>query len=155
MDSPQAESCDALLLLLSALSFSGSFDTGSGHAAALSYALFSMQIHDRSGCILSCFFPRLFLLSVFLWSCQTDSNPRPADYKSAALPTELWQHTKTSESGNLSDASYSLLPVMEFLQESRWVGLRSRHICQRPNLGRCRRLFGREYPPISGKPYDN
>ena len=26
------------------------------------------------------------------WSWQTDLNPRPADYKSAALPTELRQH---------------------------------------------------------------
>ena len=30
--------------------------------------------------------------SVFTWSWWTDSNPRPADYKSAALPTELHQH---------------------------------------------------------------
>ena len=29
--------------------------------------------------------------SVFTWSWWTDSNPRPADYKSAALPTELHQ----------------------------------------------------------------
>ena len=28
----------------------------------------------------------------YLWSWWTDSNPRPADYKSAALPTELHQH---------------------------------------------------------------
>ena len=27
------------------------------------------------------------------WSWWTDSNPRPADYKSAALPAELHQHT--------------------------------------------------------------
>ena len=27
------------------------------------------------------------------WSRQTDLNPRPADYKSAALPTELCRHT--------------------------------------------------------------
>ena len=30
------------------------------------------------------------LLHIF-WSWWTDSNPRPADYKSAALPTELHQ----------------------------------------------------------------
>ena len=29
---------------------------------------------------------------MFNWSWWTDSNPRPADYKSAALPTELYQH---------------------------------------------------------------
>ena len=31
------------------------------------------------------------LLRIYLWSWWTDSNPRPADYKSAALPTELHQ----------------------------------------------------------------
>ena len=29
---------------------------------------------------------------IFTWSWWTDSNPRPADYKSAALPAELHQH---------------------------------------------------------------
>ena len=33
---------------------------------------------------------------IFTWSWWTDSNPRPADYKSAALPAELHQHL-TSE----------------------------------------------------------
>ena len=32
------------------------------------------------------------LLHMKFWSWWTDSNPRPADYKSAALPTELHQH---------------------------------------------------------------
>ena len=32
------------------------------------------------------------LLHMKLWSWWTDSNPRPADYKSAALPAELHQH---------------------------------------------------------------
>ena len=31
---------------------------------------------------------------LILWSWWTDSNPRPADYKSAALPTELHQHVR-------------------------------------------------------------
>ena len=31
-----------------------------------------------------------------LWSRQTDSNRRPADYKSAALPAELCRHFKAS-----------------------------------------------------------
>ena len=31
------------------------------------------------------------LFHIKLWSWWTDSNPRPADYKSAALPTELHQ----------------------------------------------------------------
>ncbi len=34
------------------------------------------------------------ILSINLWSWWTDSNPRPADYKSAALPTELHQHVR-------------------------------------------------------------
>jgi hypothetical protein len=29
---------------------------------------------------------------LYLWSWREESNPRPADYKSAALPTELRQH---------------------------------------------------------------
>ena len=32
------------------------------------------------------------IFSCAVWSWGTDSNPRPADYKSAALPTELHQH---------------------------------------------------------------
>ncbi len=32
----------------------------------------------------------------FLWSWWTDLNPRPADYKSAALPTELHQHIQVT-----------------------------------------------------------
>ncbi len=34
------------------------------------------------------------LLHMKLWSWWTDSNPRPADYKSAALPAELHQHMR-------------------------------------------------------------
>lgn len=30
-----------------------------------------------------------------VWSWRWGSNPRPADYKSAALPTELRQHIQT------------------------------------------------------------
>ena len=36
----------------------------------------------------------IFNLSEKWWSRQTDSNPRPADYKSAALPTELYRRLK-------------------------------------------------------------
>ena len=36
--------------------------------------------------------------SIFSWSWWTDSNPRPADYKSAALPAELHQHVRLSNS---------------------------------------------------------
>ena len=32
------------------------------------------------------------LLHMQFWSWWTDSNPRPADYKSASIPTELHQH---------------------------------------------------------------
>ena len=36
------------------------------------------------------------LLHMELWSWWTDSNPRPADYKSAALPAELHQQLKSA-----------------------------------------------------------
>ena len=35
----------------------------------------------------------IFIEFKIRWSWWTDSNPRPADYKSAALPTELHQQT--------------------------------------------------------------
>ena len=41
-------------------------------------------------------FPHIKLRCQTRWSWWTDSNPRPADYKSAALPAELHQHL-TSE----------------------------------------------------------
>lgn len=37
-----------------------------------------------------------------LWSWWTDSNPRPTDYKSVALPTELHQHTYLLKKERLS-----------------------------------------------------
>ena len=37
-------------------------------------------------------FPHMNLCGLLRWSWWTDSNPRPADYKSAALPAELHQH---------------------------------------------------------------
>ena len=37
-------------------------------------------------------FPHIKLRCQTRWSWWTDSNPRPADYKSAALPAELHQH---------------------------------------------------------------
>ena len=43
-----------------------------GHSGTLPLILFSLREHKK-------------------WSWWTDSNPRPADYKSAALPTELHQ----------------------------------------------------------------
>jgi hypothetical protein len=44
--------------------------------------------------------------SNFFWSWRLDLNQRPADYKSAALPTELRQHLER-ETG-LEPATYSL-----------------------------------------------
>ena len=40
--------------------------------------------------------PYLIELLVKKWSWWTDSNPRPADYKSAALPAELHQRIKSA-----------------------------------------------------------
>ena len=39
------------------------------------------------------------LLYIVKWSWRWDSNPRPADYKSAALPTELRQHILVGMTG--------------------------------------------------------
>lgn len=43
----------------------------------------------------------------FFWSWQPESNRRPADYKAAALPTELCQHIGGSSGPRTQD-----LPVM-------------------------------------------
>ncbi len=37
-----------------------------------------------------------YIINKRRWSWWTDSNPRPADYKSAALPTELYRHLASS-----------------------------------------------------------
>ena len=39
----------------------------------------------------------LYYKAGFVWSWWTDSNPRPADYKSAALPTELHQRIASQQ----------------------------------------------------------
>ncbi len=46
------------------------------------------------------------------WSWWTDSNPRPADYKSAALPTELHQHLRYAFIclSSLSPDDYIIIP---------------------------------------------
>ena len=46
------------------------------------------------------------------WSWWTDLNPRPADYKSAALPTELHQHNSKFE--RLTNISFLNLFVNTF-----------------------------------------
>ena len=51
------------------------------------------------------------LLHMKLWSWWTDSNPRPADYKSAALPAELHQH-------------------LRFLSSSKWYFTKGTVTCQ-------------------------
>ena len=45
-----------------------------------------------------------------IWSRRTDSNPRPADYKSAALPTELHRHKQ--QPFNQSTITNYVLPIM-------------------------------------------
>ena len=44
------------------------------------------------------------------WSWWTDSNPRPADYKSAALPTELHQHDSVYSVARRSDSCPRFTP---------------------------------------------
>ncbi len=45
-----------------------------------------------------------------MWSWWTDLNPRPADYKSAALPTELHQRAVRKVQTDLSDGIYNITP---------------------------------------------
>jgi hypothetical protein len=37
------------------------------------------------------------IIAILNWSRRWDSNPQPADYKSAALPIELRRHFSTAE----------------------------------------------------------
>ncbi len=43
---------------------------------------------------------------LFFWSWRRESNPRPSDYKSDALPTELRQQVEASPTGH----NTSLIP---------------------------------------------
>ena len=78
-----------------------------------------------------------------LWSWQLDSNQRPADYKSAALPTELRQHPQfgvVRETG-LEPATYSL------------EGCRSSQLSY--SRGRCQIMVGRTgFEPVKAEPTD-
>ena len=65
-----------------------------------------------------------------IWSWWTESNPRPADYKSAALPTELHQHIcqylTDLALGLLSSFSFSrsrpgVLPVVRRTANVHWT----------------------------------
>ena len=47
------------------------------------------------------------------WSWRTESNPRPADYKSAALPAELRQRN----GGNYRARTYDPLLVRQMLSQ--------------------------------------
>src|ERR1700674_2542494 len=49
----------------------------------------------------------IHFLRFICWSWRRDLNPRPPDYKSGALPTELRQRTGTSV---LADTSIPLIP---------------------------------------------
>ena len=48
---------------------------------------------------------------LFYWSWRPDSNPRPADYKSAALPTELRQRVVDGPGGPPSGMSAGIGPI--------------------------------------------
>jgi hypothetical protein len=58
------------------------------------------------------------------WSRQSDSNRRPADYKSAALPTELCRHLRGKIAGFFL-FSTAIVPVIC----TRWLEIeRERHL---------------------------
>ena len=54
--------------------------------------------------------------SILNWSWWTDSNPRPADYKSAALPTELHQHILPCSVERSINISQIILFVKSFFE---------------------------------------
>ena len=54
--------------------------------------------------------------SILNWSWWTDSNPRPADYKSAALPTELHQHILLCSVERSINISQIILFVKSFFE---------------------------------------
>ena len=67
------------------------------------------------------------------WSWWTDLNPRPADYKSAALPTELHQHIGGETACILYQANRLLsIPYTKFLW-SRRQDLNLRHLGPKPS----------------------
>ena len=59
-------------------------------------------------------FPHIRLLTV-RWSWWTDSNPRPADYKSAALPAELHQHIRSARQPAYN-SKYSFICQQDFFR---------------------------------------
>ena len=73
-----------------------------------------------------------------VWSWWTDSNPRPVDYKSTALPTELHQQTSSSTANViLTDEGGFVKGKNDFFQkflEGEWV---SGHRCGQTRCGTC------------------
>src|ERR1700730_5776026 len=65
-------------------------------------------------------FPTLVEMPVLGESRQSDSNRRPADYKSAALPAELCRHLPGKI---LSDASSATVFLYAFSIQLRWTPL--------------------------------
>ena len=57
-----------------------------------------------------------------LWSWWTDSNPRPADYKSAALPTELHQHFFVL-SYNIISSNFCQQFFIEIIKNSSYINV--------------------------------
>ena len=56
------------------------------------------------------------------WSCRRDSNPRPADYKSAALPTELRQRVCPVRRGDDAQGFSSFRDVKRRIVATAWRG---------------------------------
>ena len=71
------------------LSYLGMFCLHGGERRIRTFEGFSRQIYSL--------IPLTAWVSPPGWSWQWDSNPQPADYKSAALPIELCQHKANAE----------------------------------------------------------
>ena len=54
------------------------------------------------------YFSKFAMSPLFLWSWRRDLNPRPSDYKSDALPTELRQPCQVERETGIEPATNSL-----------------------------------------------
>ena len=86
------------------------------------------------------------------WSWWTDSNPRPADYKSAALPTELHQRISSSTAGViLSERRCFVKGKSCYFHIFSGRGRNYPHTgVDRPAAGRAAGMAGGLLPPVPG-----
>ena len=68
----------------------------------------------------------MFIYHLNLWSWRLESNPQPADYKSAALPIELRQHLR-----HISRRSVIMFTLVDYAIK-RWYRVGDSNPCMPP-----------------------